>query len=244
MDLVSDTPLNKEEIVALFNKVLANNGLTAIQDKKTLTIMTTQDARTARNPSQSLHPANGIPADSQIVTDIIPVHSLNPTQIIKDPTPSFRRGAQMNTSESGNAVIITARQSDVRRFVQLIKALDSTGNRAREVFLLPFRRFQDHRLGVEGSVHPTALVATTHSRNLFAREGEAAAAVARYWWWWRRCWRGKCHACRGSRQRRLGRPEQRRPGQRAHRTTWKASPTSSSSWIFRRKTPSSSGFSC
>jgi type II secretory pathway component GspD/PulD (secretin) len=142
VDLVSDKPLNKEEIVALFNKVLANNGLTAIQDKNTLTIMTTEDARyNAGVPILVYTPGNDIPADSQIVTEIIPVHSLNPTQVIKDLytlIPQGPQGAQMNTSESGNAVIMTARQSDVRRFVSLIKALDSTGNGALEVFLLQF----------------------------------------------------------------------------------------------------------
>ena len=44
MDVVSDTPLDKDEIVALFNKVLASHGLTVIRDGKTLTVMTTQEA--------------------------------------------------------------------------------------------------------------------------------------------------------------------------------------------------------
>ena len=142
VDMVSDKPLNKEEIVALFNKVLANNGLTAIQDKNTLTIMTTEDARfNAGVPIQVYTPGVDIPADSQIVTEIIPVHSLNPTQVIKDLytlIPQGPQGAQMNSSESGNAVIMTARQSDVRRFVQLIKSIDTTGTGALEVFLLQF----------------------------------------------------------------------------------------------------------
>ena len=44
VDVVSDDPMSKEEIVALFNKVLASHGLTAIQDKKTLTIETVEEA--------------------------------------------------------------------------------------------------------------------------------------------------------------------------------------------------------
>ena len=48
VDVVSDTPLNQDEIVALFNKVLASHDLTAIQDKKTLTIMTIEEAEKAR----------------------------------------------------------------------------------------------------------------------------------------------------------------------------------------------------
>ena len=142
VDLVSDKPLSKEEIVALFNKVLANNGLTAVQDRDTLTIMTTEDARfSAGVPIRILTNVDDIPADSQMVTEIIPVHSLNPTQIIKDLytlIPQGPQGAQMNSSESGNAVIMTARQSDVRRFAKLIKSLDTTGNGALEVFLLQF----------------------------------------------------------------------------------------------------------
>ena len=86
--MVSDTPLNKDEIVALLNKVLSNHGLTVIRDGKTLTVKTTQEASdSGQTPVNIYNPAEPIPADPEMVTEIIPVHSLNPTQVVRDLSP-------------------------------------------------------------------------------------------------------------------------------------------------------------
>jgi type II secretory pathway component GspD/PulD (secretin) len=137
VDLVSDKPLSKEEIVAVFNKVLADHGLTAVQDKNILTIESLDQAFSSA-PVNLITDVPSIPADEQVVTDIIPVHSLNPTQVVKDLYTLLPRNAQMNTSEAGNAVIMTATQADVKRFAQIIAAIDSTGNGDLQVFLLKY----------------------------------------------------------------------------------------------------------
>jgi len=139
VDLVSDKPLSKEEVVAVFNKVLSDHGLTAVQDKSVLTIETLDQAfASAQTPVNLVTSPEGIPADEQVVTDIIPVHSLNPTQVVKDLYTLLPRNAQMNTSEAGNAVIMTATQADIKRFTQIIAAIDSTGNGDLQVFLLKY----------------------------------------------------------------------------------------------------------
>ena len=139
VDLVSEKPLSKQEIVDVFNKVLADHGLTAIQDKNVLTIETLEQAFGSAGTPVNLTPTPDlIPADEQVVTDIIPVHSLNPTQVVKDLYTLLPRNAQMNTSEAGNAIIMTATQADIKRFAQIIAAIDSTGNGDLKVFLLQF----------------------------------------------------------------------------------------------------------
>jgi type II secretory pathway component GspD/PulD (secretin) len=137
VDLVSDKPISKEEIVAVFNKVLADHGLTAVQDKNILTIESLDQAFSSA-PVNLVSKAEDITADEQVVTDIIPVHSLNPTQVVKDLFTLLPRNAQMNTSEAGNAIIMTATQADIKRFAQIIAAIDSTGNGDLQVFLLKY----------------------------------------------------------------------------------------------------------
>jgi type II secretory pathway component GspD/PulD (secretin) len=44
----------------------------------------------------------------------------------------------MNTSDAGNAVIMTATQADIKRFAQIIASIDSTGNGDLQVFLLKY----------------------------------------------------------------------------------------------------------
>jgi len=111
-----------------------------VRNGRTLTIETLDDALNSATTPVIVNTdgTNSIPEDAEVVTEVIPVHSLNPAQVIKDLYTLIPRGAQMNSSESGNAVVMTASQSNIRRFVSLIKALDSTGTGDLEVFLLTY----------------------------------------------------------------------------------------------------------
>jgi type II secretory pathway component GspD/PulD (secretin) len=138
--MVSETPLDKPRIVSLLNKVLARSGLTALQDGRTLAILTIQDAERSRlTPVQVWnHDPASIPQDDQVATEIISLHSLNATQVVKDLAPMLPSDAQANANEGGNAIILTATQSDIRRFTQIIQALDNSGDSDLEVFGLHY----------------------------------------------------------------------------------------------------------
>jgi Mg-chelatase subunit ChlD len=83
VDLRSEVPLTTEETVDLLNKSLAGKGLTAIQDNKTLTITTLEDAQNnAGTPVNINNWGADIPKDSEVVTEVIPVHSLNPNEVV------------------------------------------------------------------------------------------------------------------------------------------------------------------
>jgi type II secretory pathway component GspD/PulD (secretin) len=139
VDLVSAKPLSKDEVVALFNKVLADHDLAAIQDGKVLNIMTTEMAsEDAATPVGIVTNWADIPNDAEEVTWVIPVHSLNPKQVLTDLYTLIPPDAKMNSSDAGTSVIMTGRQMDVRRLAQIITALDSTGNGDLEVFLLKY----------------------------------------------------------------------------------------------------------
>jgi type II secretory pathway component GspD/PulD (secretin) len=140
VDMQSPTPVSKDEIIGLLNKVLAKNDLTAIQDGRTLTIMTLEAAKS--NAGTPVHEWNddwtSIPQDATVSTWILPLHQLNPTQVAKDLSPLRPPGAELNANEGGNALIMTGRGSDVRRFAQILQALDKSGNGDLEVFLLTY----------------------------------------------------------------------------------------------------------
>ena len=139
VDVVSETPLNKDEIVALFNKVLADHNLAVIRDGKTLTVMTSEEAvASGQTPVSIYSPTVPIPADEAMVTENIPVHTLNPAQIVRDLFSLIPTGARMNTSDAGNSIIMTAPQSAIRRFTQIITAQDSTGTGDLQVYLLTY----------------------------------------------------------------------------------------------------------
>jgi len=138
VDIVSTRPLDGEEIVLVLNKVLALRGLTAIPDGQTLTIMTVEDAQRFNLTPVRVwnHEAASIPQDVRIVTEVIGLHSLSPTQSVKDLSSLLPPDAGLVAHEGGNSVIMTARQADIRRFTQIIQALDSSGGSDLEVFTL------------------------------------------------------------------------------------------------------------
>ena len=139
VDLVSVQPIKKDEVVALFNKVLAQHDLVAQPDGKTLNIMTQDMASEySATPVNVVTNWPDIPNDAEEVTWVIPVHTLNPKQVLTNLYSLIPAGAKMNSSDAGTSVIMTGRQMDVRRFAQIISALDSTGNGDLEVFLLKF----------------------------------------------------------------------------------------------------------
>jgi type II secretory pathway component GspD/PulD (secretin) len=139
VDIVSATPLSKGDLVLLVNKVLAPRGLTALQDGQTLTIMSVQDAgRFNLTPVVVWSNAAAIPQDARIVTGVISLHSLSPTQVVKDLSSLLPPEAGLVANEGGNAIILTARQADIRRFTQIIQALDSSGESDLEVFPLEY----------------------------------------------------------------------------------------------------------
>jgi type II secretory pathway component GspD/PulD (secretin) len=140
VDIVSAKPLDRTDIVLLVNKVLARRGLTAVQDGQTLTIMSVQDAgRFNLTPVVVWNNnAASFPQDARIVTAVISLHSLSPTQVVKDLSSLLPPDAGLLANEGGNAIIMTARQADIRRFTQIIQALDSSGESDLEVFPLEY----------------------------------------------------------------------------------------------------------
>jgi len=140
VDIESATPLSKADVILLVNKVLAPFGLTALQDGQTLTIMSVQDAgRFNLTPVVVWsNNAGAFPQDARIVTGVISLHSLSPTQVVKDLSSLLPPEAGLAANEGGNAIILTARQADIRRFTQIIQALDSSGECDLEVFPLAY----------------------------------------------------------------------------------------------------------
>jgi type II secretory pathway component GspD/PulD (secretin) len=135
--IISEQPVNKDEVISLLSAALAKNGYTVSRNGRLLAITTTESATTgAQTPVlQAASPTN-IPMSEEMATVILPVQTLNPTQLIKDLDQLIPPGAKVAANESGNAVIMTAREKDIHRFSEIISALDSSSVSEVRVFVL------------------------------------------------------------------------------------------------------------
>jgi type II secretory pathway component GspD/PulD (secretin) len=127
------------EAVSLLNDQLSRNNYTAVLSGRTLTIMEASQARIdALTPVVSDRPPAQIPVNNEIVTEILPVHTLNPAQLVKDLNPLIPPGATVTANEAGNAILITAYQKDIHRLATIITALDSTSVSEVNVMVLNY----------------------------------------------------------------------------------------------------------
>lgn len=126
LNVWSNQPLNKEEALDLLNRVLNQNGYAAIQDGRTLTIVSRDDAKKRDVPVKTGADPAGIPKNDQMVTQILPIRFVSATQLSKDLLPLFPSSASIAANEGGNALVITDTQANIKRIAEIIRALDTS----------------------------------------------------------------------------------------------------------------------
>jgi type II secretory pathway component GspD/PulD (secretin) len=137
--IVSEQPVGTNDVLKLLSAALAKNNYSVTQDGRILNITTADNAKTgASTPVRQANKPDEIPVNDQIATYILPVHTLNPTQLIKDLDQLIPSGATVAANEAGNALIMTARQKDIHRFSEIISALDGSSVSEVEVKVMKY----------------------------------------------------------------------------------------------------------
>ena len=128
VDAWSNAPLGKQDAVDLLNTVLAKNGYAAIRNGRTLRIISRADAKTKDIPVKAGNDPEEITKSEEMVTQIIAVRHANAAQLIQNLQPLIPEYARdsFSANESGNSLLLTATKTDVRRIVEIVKALDDS----------------------------------------------------------------------------------------------------------------------
>ena len=138
VDVWSNQPVSKDEAVALLNTMLNKNGYAAIRNDRTLTIVSYDDAKKKNIPVKSGSDPDEIPKNEEIVTQIIPVRTLNVEELAKDLAPIIPSQGTLTPNDAGNALIVTDTQANIRHIAEIIKALDGSSVSTIRVFPLNF----------------------------------------------------------------------------------------------------------
>jgi general secretion pathway protein D len=133
VNVISSHPMTKDEAVDLLNTVLNQNGLAAIRDGRTLTIMTKADAKTSNIPVKVSNDPKNIPKNDEIVTQIIPIRFVDAQQLVVDISPFVSSQATIVANQAGNSIIITDTQSNIRHLVEIIQSIDSSAEMETEI---------------------------------------------------------------------------------------------------------------
>jgi len=157
VNVISTHPMTKDEAVDLLNTVLNQNGLAAVRDGRTLTIMTKAQAIHDDIPVVVGNVATNIPKNDEIVTQIIPIRFVDSQQLVVDLSPFVSSQATIVANQEGNSIIITDTQSNIRHLVKIIESIDSSAETETkvEVFNLKFANPNDVVTMLQG-VFPTS----------------------------------------------------------------------------------------
>ena len=174
VDVWSNQPLNKDEAIELLNTVLNQNGYAAIRNDRILKIVDRKVAKQRNIPVVPTIPTNGpaaMPISDEMVTQIIPIRYANATQMIKDLQQLLPDYATLTANESANALVLTDTQSDARRMVEIVRALDTSISSisAVRVFPLKFADAKDLATAVKDLFTPPAQQNNNNNNNPAAR---------------------------------------------------------------------------
>lgn len=121
--VISNKPLNKDEVYDLFLGVLNVNGVVAIPSGNTIKLVPDSNVKNSGIPYDSRNRMRG----DQIVTRVIWLENTNPNDLIPALRPLMPQFAHMAAIAGTNALIVSDRAANIYQLENIIRNLDGTG---------------------------------------------------------------------------------------------------------------------
>jgi general secretion pathway protein D len=131
--VMSLQPLSVDEAVSLLNTVLKEKGYAAIRTGRTLKIVALDQAKKSALPVRSGSDPEKIEPSDQLVTQVIPIRAADAVQLKRDLATLIPSYADLSSNAATNTLILTDTQTNVRRFVEIVRALDTQTATVSEV---------------------------------------------------------------------------------------------------------------
>jgi len=133
VSIISRKALSVEEAVTLLNTALKEQGYAAIRMGRILKIVSLEEAKERNIPVRSGNDPTQIEATDELITQVIPVRFADAVKLKEDLTPLIPSYAELTANASSNALILTDTGANVRRIVEIVRALDTHMSTVAEV---------------------------------------------------------------------------------------------------------------
>ncbi|MDC4360334.1 type II secretion system secretin GspD [Acinetobacter baumannii] len=130
--VISNKPLNKDEVYDLFLGVLNVNGVVAIPSGNTIKLVPDSNVKNSGIPYDSRNRVRG----DQIVTRVMWLENTNPNDLIPALRPLMPQFAHMAAIAGTNALIVSDRAANIYQLENIIRNLDGTGQNDIEAITL------------------------------------------------------------------------------------------------------------
>ena len=130
--VISNKPLNKQEVYDLFLGVLNVNGVVAIPSGNTIKLVPDSNVKNSGIPYDARQNARG----DQIVTRVLWLENTNPNDLIPALRPLMPQFAHLAAVPGTNSLIVSDRASNIAELETIIRNLDGTGQNDIEAVVL------------------------------------------------------------------------------------------------------------
>lgn len=130
--VISNKPLNKDEVYDLFLGVLSVNGVVALPSGNTIRLVPDSNVKNAGIPYDGRNRAGG----DQIVTRVIWLQNTNPNDLVPALRPLMPQFAHLAAVAGTNALIVSDRAANIYQLENIVRNLDGTGQNDIEAITL------------------------------------------------------------------------------------------------------------
>jgi type II secretion system protein D len=123
--VISRQPIPLADAVSLINTILKEKDLTTVLRGKTLKVVTLSKAKTENIPVYSGQDPDDVVPSDDVVHYVVPVSHVTATALKENLKTLIPEYASLEANEDGNALIITDTMANIKRLMQIIKALDT-----------------------------------------------------------------------------------------------------------------------
>ncbi len=119
------TPVTPDDAVLVLNSVLVSKGFAAVPTGRTLRIVSVNKVKSAAIPVYVGSDPEQIKATDQWITQIIPIKTVNATQLKTDLTAMLSTDAVCTANANSNSIILTDRSINIKHIVEIISKVDT-----------------------------------------------------------------------------------------------------------------------
>jgi general secretion pathway protein D len=123
--VISKQTLNVDEAVALINTILQEKGYTAVRTGKNLKIATLSGAKKLTIPIRTGSDPNAVPPSDDVMTYVIPITYAKAATLKDNLTSFLSENAEVGTNADTNTLIITDTANNIRRIMEIVRAIDT-----------------------------------------------------------------------------------------------------------------------
>lgn len=184
IQVISQEPVNRQQLYDMFLSVLSMNGFTAIKNDNVLRIVSDKTVRTQPIPVTSSGRVN-----AEYITRVIELENISATKLIPVLRPLMPQEGHMAAYADSNAIIVSDSRENVQKIIEIIAQLDKTTQQETEIIKLKYAsaeevvRILNQILKPQGSDKNTSedrvnLVADTRSNSILISGGGLARMKA------------------------------------------------------------------